>query len=296
MEKSQTNELLGQYLAGAFDLDCRCASSVSDRAFDFWDAAEQAVDLGMGGLVLRDEGNCTAPAAALLDRTVFAAAPTALYGSVALNGVSGGLNFYAAEHTLALGGRIVSMPTISARNHLRKKRWPSLGKADGGATAIDAIDARGHVSSAAREVLEAIAERDGVLDAGALHISEVLAVFAEARKLGIQRLLLSDPVRRNAAAAIDIEDALDLGAMVAFLPEDGGAPDDLLDLVLRRAPERLILGLNPGPASATLPLRERYDAALRFWLARGLEPATVVRCIRDNPGALLGQRDRSELS
>lgn len=288
MEKSQINELLGRYLAGAFDLDCRCASSASARAFDFWDAAEQAVDLGMGGLVLRDEGYCTAPAAALLAATVFATAPTVLHGSVALNDISGGMNLYAAEHTLALGGRIVAMPTVSARNHLRKARWPSMAKMESGATAIDVVDARGRVSSPACEVLEAIAERDGVLDAGALHISEVLAVFAQARKLGVHRLLLTDPVRRNDAAAVDIEEALDLGAAVAFLPQEDGSPGELVDLVLRRAPDRLILGLT---VDAALPLRQRYAAALYFWLSRGLEPSTVVRSIRGNPGALLGPEE-----
>jgi hypothetical protein len=271
-------------LRGAFDLNCKCAPTMAGYALDHAEAAEEALALGMGGLVFRDDGYCTTPIASLLAETRFHGEPISLAGSVTLNNVSGGLNFYAAEHALALGGRLVSMPTVSAENHLRTARWPAFHDADGmpGPRALTAVDDRGAVRGEVIEVLEIIAERDGVLDAGALHVSEVLALFREAGRRGVKRLLLSDPARRNAADAADIDEAIDLGAAVEFLPQAAGTAAAVLELVARRAPGRLILGLDTGPSNERLSLRERYARAVRFWFALGLSPSTIAVCMSSN--------------
>ncbi len=112
-------------LQGGFDLECRCAPYTEGYSVDHFEAAEQALSLGLAGLVFRDDGYCTTPIAALLADTDYRDAPISLSGSVALNNISGGMNAYAAEHALMLGARIVSMPTVSAEHRLRASRWPS---------------------------------------------------------------------------------------------------------------------------------------------------------------------------
>lgn len=271
-------------LRGAFDLNCKCAPTMPGYALDHAEAAAEAVTLDLGGLVFRDDGYCTTPIATLLSGTTFRDEPISLSGSVALNNVSGDVNFYAAEHALQLGGRIVSMPTSSAQNHLRARRWPSLGQEDGmpPPRALTALDERGNVTFEAVEVLDVIAERDGVLDAGALHVSEVLPLFAEAKRRGVKRLLVSDPARRNGAQALDIEEAIDLGAAIEFLPQPREHDSALIDLVARIAPERLFLGLDIGPSDERLTLRQRYETAIRHWSAFGLPLQTIATCLSAN--------------
>ena len=276
-------------LRGAFDLNCKCAPTMAGYALDHAEAAEEALALGMGGLVFRDDGYCTTPIASLLAETSFHGEPISITGSVTLNNVSGGLNFYAAEHALALGGRVVSMPTVSAQNHLRAAHWPAFHAAETmpGPRALTAVDDGGAIRHEAIEVLEIIAERDGVLDAGALHVSEALALFREAERRGVKRLLLSDPARRNAAQAADLDEAIDLGAAVEFLPQ-AERTVIMVELVARRAPDRLILGLDTGPCDKRLSLRERYAQAARFWSALGLSPPTIAACMSSNVQQLAG--------
>lgn len=271
-------------LRGAFDLNCKCAPTMPGYALDPAEAAAEALALGLGGLVFRDDGYCTTPIATLLSETTFRHEPISLSGSVALNNVSGDMNFYAAEHALQLGGRIVSMPTASAQNSLRVRRWPATGQDDGlpAPRALTAVDDRGNVTFEAVEVLDVIAERDGVLDAGALHVSEVLPLFAEAVRRGVKRLLVSDPARRNAAQALDIEEALDLGAAIEFLPQPRESDAALIELVAMIAPERLLLGLDIGPSEEPLTLRQRYACAIRHWSSLGLPSDTIAACLSAN--------------
>jgi hypothetical protein len=44
---------------------------------------------------------------------------TKIFSGIVLNNVVGGINPYAVEHTAAMGGKIVWMPTLAAENHLR---------------------------------------------------------------------------------------------------------------------------------------------------------------------------------
>lgn len=297
------DEAIARCLRGAFDLNCRCAPTAPGYALDPAEAAEEALALGMGGLVFRDEGYCTAPVASLLAETWFRDEPISLSGSVTLNNISGDVNFYAAEHALALGGRIVSMPTLSAQNHLRNARWPAFGREDGmpAPRAITAVDERGNVTFEAVEVLDVVAERDGVLDAGALHVSEVLPLFEEALRRGVKRLLMSDPVQRNGAQALDIEEALDLGAVVEFLPQRREGDGPLIELVAMTAPERLILGLDIGPREERTTLRERYSTAIRHWASLGLPLPAIAAGMSSNVRAAvafppLGIRRTGELA
>ena len=43
-------------------------------------------------------------------------------GGVPLNNQSGGLNIYAVEHGIALGAKLVWMPTFSSKNHIEQHK------------------------------------------------------------------------------------------------------------------------------------------------------------------------------
>lgn len=280
-------ETAARLLRGAWDLNCRCDPSPG-YGQDHIEVSAEASSLGLAGLVFRDDAYCTTPIASLLMETSFRDGGIALSGSVTLNNISGGLNLYAAEHALMLGGRIVSMPTISSQNHLRMTRWPRRQDSRGPKPrAITVLDDRGRVRDDALEVLDIIADRDGVLDAGALHVSEILPLFCAARRAGVSRLLVSDPFRRNALDLDDLGEILEAGAFVEFLPQQDAVEAASIGIVRRLAPDRLILGLDVGPSPRSLSLTGRYRQAVGFWLSLGFDEAEIQRCMKENVEQLL---------
>ena len=77
-----------------------------------------------------------------------------LFGIV-LNNVVGGFNPYAVEHTAAMGGKIVWLPTLAAENHLaweKKSGWahPATTKKMRPATAVPARRATARCSTRSR--------------------------------------------------------------------------------------------------------------------------------------------------
>src|SRR6202012_933454 len=102
---------------------------------------------------------------------------TTVYSGITLNNVVGGMNPYAVEHTAAMGGKIVFMPTLAAENHLRWEKessWvhPASTTKMRPASAVPVLDANKKILDSVKEVLDAIAKNDMLLASGHLHVSE----------------------------------------------------------------------------------------------------------------------------
>lgn len=111
-----------------------------------------------------------------------------------LNYPVGGLNEYAVVETARQGGRIVWMPTISARHFIENSAGaPMLAKAiSPGVSGLTATE-NGRLLPAAGRVLDAIAEHGLTLATGHLHPGESLLVVAEAARQGIRRVIVTHP-------------------------------------------------------------------------------------------------------
>jgi ABC-type sugar transport system substrate-binding protein len=213
LPKSRVDALL----KGAIDLDCRSGPSIEAGQLTHDIAAEEAAAAGMAALAFRDDYYPTTPVARILEKTVFASLPVKLISGAVLNNYVGGLNPYAVEHELMLGGRIVWMPTLSAANHLRQSYREAASEPGARMRpreALSVIDAKGAVTDPVREILELIAERDAVLASGHLHASEIMPLFAAARSAGINRLLVNQPFRWADATLADIMDLANGGAFI----------------------------------------------------------------------------------
>jgi hypothetical protein len=191
-------------LKGAIHLNCRN---------DIVDTARAAQRAEMGALVFQDHGYSPTPTIAMLRRHEFADGRLQLVSGVTLNNTVGGLNPFAVEHELMLGGRIISMPTLSAANRIRQAPR-SPGAALPARPAIEVLDASGHLLDAVKEILDIIAERGGVLASGALHISEIWPLFTEARQRGVTHLLANCPTFLAGAGLADIRELAAMGVFI----------------------------------------------------------------------------------
>src|SRR3546814_17824453 len=81
------------------------------RDLDHIEAIKEASDAGLRAILFKDHFYSADPIAELLRRH-FSHLNVDLLSGVALNNSVGGINRYAVDHSIKLGGRIVWMPTF----------------------------------------------------------------------------------------------------------------------------------------------------------------------------------------
>src|SRR3984893_18312011 len=105
-------------LKGGIDPHVHSGPSIAPRALDHLDLVRQMSEAGFAAVVTKDHDYAGVATAALI-RNHHPDLHTKIFSGVVLNNVVGGINPYAVEHTAAMGGKIVWMPTLAAENHLR---------------------------------------------------------------------------------------------------------------------------------------------------------------------------------
>ena len=115
---------IDKLLQGAIDPHVHSGPSIAPRALDHVELLRQASAAGFAAVVTKDHDYSSVMTAALI-RKNFPELKTKIYASIVLNNVIGGFNPYAVEHTAAMGGKIVWLPTLAAENHLR---WQAQAK------------------------------------------------------------------------------------------------------------------------------------------------------------------------
>lgn len=102
-------------LKGGYDLHIHSLPSALDRQLDDIQVFKEADRAEMAGILLKNHGEPTGSRAWLLNRYLPLAKVKA-YGAAVLNWSLGGLNPLAVQTALALGARIIFMPTVDAAN------------------------------------------------------------------------------------------------------------------------------------------------------------------------------------
>ncbi|MDQ2795753.1 MAG: DUF6282 family protein [Actinomycetota bacterium] len=230
-------------------------------------ATERAT--GFGTIVLKAHEGSTVERAAALGEGV--------YGGIVLNSPVGGANPDAVEVAARLGGRVVWMPTVSAPNHKRGASSPELSVHRGfELRAVDIVDDIGDLLPAWHDVLDVVAAHDLLLASGHLSADETVLLFTEARRRGVQRLMVNHPLMAflhwndEAAQALQALDAhIELGILPDLL---GDADHASLNLTRSYPASLLVFGGDlghahyPGPDRAVAPWL--HDLEARVGVAR----------------------------
>jgi len=234
-------------------------------------AAERAV--GFDTVVLKAHEGSTVERAAALGAGVF--------GGIVLNSPVGGANPDAVEVAARLGGRVVWMPTVSAPNHKLGAASPELSVHRGfELRAVPVVDEAGHLLPAWHDVLDVVAEHDLLLASGHLAAAETVELFTEAKRRGVQRLMVNHPLMAflhwsdEAAAALQ---ALDVHLELGILPDLLGDADHAsLNLTAGYPSSLLAFGgdlghaHHPGPATAVAPWLHELERRVGAERARAI--------------------------
>jgi hypothetical protein len=283
-------------LREAVDLHVHPAPSPYPRRIDAVGAAEAAAAAGMRAVVLKSHHSDTAMLIAALADRGLGDLDVEVHGGIVLNSQVGGINPHAVALSLAMGARIVWLPTISSPAHIASQaHFPTA--------TVDLIDERpidvwgpdGQLLPELLQVLELVARSDAVLASGHLPARSIHATFAAARAAGVQRLLVNHPNYIVDLSPAETRSLVELGAYVEhevalydentrFHAFDTATLESWIDVV---GVERTILASDLGQAGNPLPSESLERVAER--LVRGGQSEAAVReMLAINPARLLG--------
>ena len=205
-------------LQGAIDPHVHSGPSIAARGVDHLELAREMSAAGFVAVITKDHDYAGVATAELI-RKHHPELRTKVFSGIVLNNVVGGINPYAVEHTAAMGGKIVWMPTLAAENHLeweKTSKWthPASTQKMRPATPIPVLDANKQVRDEVKDVLDIIAKNDMILASGHLHVSETWLVFEEAQRRGVKRLIFTHPEDIVQASLNDVRGIAAMGAMV----------------------------------------------------------------------------------
>lgn len=284
-------------LVGAMDLHCHSGPSAMPRMLNHVEAIRQAEEAGLRAILFKDHFYSVTPVVALLNETM--ELKIELLSGVPLNNASGGLNPYAVEHGFKLGARIVWMPTISAANHIRHShRAQVLPTKEKMMTprALTVVDDYGRLLDEVKLILDQIAEYDGILSAGHLHISEIWPLFAEAKQRGVTRLLVNHPNFLIGASYTDMRDLVNMGAylehsscMWAGVQGKNYTAEGLDQLIKAGGIDRTIIGSDLGKVGNPAPV-DGFRHVIGMLIALGYSDADIRKMVGENAARLIERR------
>lgn len=169
-----------QMLKGTFDWHIHNGPSVFPRRADDKKILDEAVAAEMAGIGLKAHEGDTAARAKMLDQKT----SCRVFGGVCLNHFVGGLNPAAVEASLAIGGKLVWLPTMASRQHV--SYYASKGQSFLGGTqkhapgeGIYVIDKDGRLDRRLYDIFELVHHYKAVLSTGHLSAKEAVALAGE---------------------------------------------------------------------------------------------------------------------
>jgi len=290
---------IAEILKGAVDPHVHSGPSIAPRAVDHLELARMLSEAGFAAVVTKDHDYSGVMCATMIQHH-FPELETQVFSGIVLNNVVGGLNPYAVEHTAAMDGKIVWLPTLAAENHLKwevTSGWshPASTQKIRPASGVALFDDEGRMLPELLDVLDVCAATGLALASGHIHVSETKKIFAEAKRRGVERLIFTHPEDIVGASLEDTLELADMGAQVehslAFFLEGSKfrtrTTEELKAFIDLVGPERTILCSDLGQVGTLTPL-EGFQNAVATCLALGYSDAQIHAMVATNAADVIG--------
>jgi hypothetical protein len=214
--------LYDELVEGAVDLHCHIDLEFSQaqpkrEPEAVWLSKAEA--MGIRGVVLKSHWWPTINAVPYILSSV--KTNVSLWSSVAMNVIAGGPNTCVIEACAALGGKMVFLPTWSARNDILRKGFshrirPIYSRFDELENpGFVFIDEAGRLLPKGKELIECCKSHNLVLGTGHVSWQESLAFAQAARDIGFDNLVINHPLSAFIEAPLDaLKRAGEMGAFV----------------------------------------------------------------------------------
>jgi hypothetical protein len=273
-----------QTLKGVIDVHAHCGPDSLPRTVDAIDLARLAKSEGMRGVVIKNHYEPTASAAYLARKVV---PGIEVFGGITLNLPAGGMNPAAVANMARITGgygRYVWMTSMDSEAQVQffKEQRASVS-----------ISKDGQLRPETKQVVEVIAEYELILSTGHSTPEEVLLLVHEARKQGVERIVVTHAMMAPIHLSIpQMQELARLGAYIEFVYNGliGRYKEfefaDYAEAVRAVGAESCILGSDLGQVANpvhTIGLKDFYAGMLEA----GVTQDELDRMTKHNPAWLL---------
>jgi hypothetical protein len=272
---------MAQTLAGAIDMHAHADPDGTPRSIDAIDLARLAKDRGMRAIVLKNHYEPTASLAYLVRKEV---PGIEVFGGISLDLTVGGVNPAAVEWMTKIKGgygRVVWMPTYDSEHQVTSS---------GQQRPFARVVKDGKLVPEAVQVISIIAKHDLVLETGHSSPAEALLLIREARRQGVQNILVTHAMNPAVGMSIsEMQEAAKLGAYLEFVWVRPGsaAAMNYVAAIRQVGPEHCVLSSDLGQAANPLH-PDGLLALFQYLNSQGFSPGEIDRMAKANPAKLLG--------
>jgi hypothetical protein len=283
-----------ELVEGSIDFHIHTGPDVFPRLVTDIEAAQQAKDAKMKGILLKNHVTCTADRAQIASQVV----GFPVFGGIALNLPVGGVNPQAVEMAFRMGAKEVWMPTIHGEHYLGEvDSVPMFAKLiKSGIKGINLLNEEGKLKNEVIEVLALIAQYDGILATGHISIREAKTLVPVAKKMGVKKIVVTHPVSPMENYSIaDMKEILELGAtMLEHVVNDMThqmkkpiSPSRIAEAIKAIGPEATIMSTDSGQVINPAPVCSMGNF-IREMLDQGIPEKDIVVMTGFNPAQMLG--------
>jgi len=288
-------------LRGAIDMHLHTRPCLYDFLLDDIEAAQEARDAGMKAIVFKGTYESTVGRAYLVNKIV---GGIKVFGGIVLNYAIGGLNPFAVNAALNLGGKIVWMPTGDAANQI--KSFESLGGYKGlmprGVTfgkykevgGISVLTDKDELVPDMEYILGSIADFDAILATGHLSLHEIRILLKEAKRKGVKKVILTHAESRTLKAKTeDLAELVQMGAYAEFVYStisprwETRTSDEIIAFMRALGPEHCIISSDLGALSTPHPV-DGLRSLIQTYLEKGVSEEDLEIMLKSNQAKLLG--------
>ena len=263
-------------LKGSIDIHMHTHPDVVERPVDAFDAARIAKSYGLRAIVLKNHYESTAAQAYLIRQVV---PGIEIFGGITMDLTNGGVNPAAVEHMAGVKGgfgQIVWMPTYDAEVVVRASPQDNRPFAS--------VSRNGEILPETRAVLAIIAQHGLVLATGHVSPEEGLMLVREARRVGVQHIVITHAMD-NDWTVLQMQEAAQMGAFIEFAKPLGTPTVDQYADGLRKVGPQFCIVSQTGVSHLPPELIGAFVVALR---ERGFSERELDVMMKENPARLLG--------
>lgn len=271
-------------LVGAIDLHAHCDPDSYPRQWDGFDVAKLAKERGMRGVVLKNHWTETAGLAWLVRK--YGTQGVEVFGGLSLDTPVGGVNPQAVRYfadVVGHYGRIVWMPTHDSEHEVKyaKENRPFVS-----------VSRNGQLLPEVLEVLTLIAQNDLTLATGHVTPEEALMIIREAKKRGVQRIIVTHPMLGPQFTLMTLDqmkEAAGMGAYIEIVSSNltrANGRQPVIDAIRAIGPDLVFVGSDSG-LTGGLNHGDALATSAKTLREAGFDEAALNKMFKDNPARLV---------
>jgi len=286
------------FLKDCIDLHIHVGPDYIPRYGDSIKLGTDASYVGMKAIVIKQHLASTVSSAYLATKVV---QNTLVFGGIALNEPTGGLNSRSVIATAKSGGKMIWLPTVDAEYAIKKakkghwiKHYVNSSAFGCERKGINILNKEGELKSEAKDILKICKEYDIILGSGHISPEESIALAKESASIGYKKLEITHPNAWLEDFTIRVmKELTDLGATLTLsygaCSTHTGRQDiwEIVSIVKEIGARHCCLITDYGQTVNASPV-EGYRVFCQHLLNYGISNEDLNLMARVNPSRLLG--------